>query len=191
MTKPEKRLSYPILDIYSKRWSPRAFADKPVDSYMIQQLFEAARWTASAFNEQPWQFHYAKNGSLSFLKMVDALTPSNQVWASKAPLLIAVSAKKTFDKNGKTNGHATYDTGAAVWSLVTQATELKLFVHQMAGFYPDKIGALLELSDNYEPVVMLAVGYLGRVEDLPQNLAERELQLQTRKLNKEFCFEMK
>ena len=191
MTKPEKRLSYPILDIYSKRWSPRAFADKSVDSYTIQQLFEAARWTASAFNEQPWQFHYAKNGSLGFLKMVDGLMPGNQVWASKAPLLIAVSAKKTFDRNGKANVHSRYDTGAAVWSLVTQATELNLFVHQMAGFYPDKVSAVLDLSDNYEPVVMLAIGYLGRVDQLPPNLTEKELKPQTRKSNKEFCFEIK
>jgi len=38
------------------RWSPRAFADRPVDEAVLLRVFEAARWAPSCFNEQPARF---------------------------------------------------------------------------------------------------------------------------------------
>ncbi len=47
---------YPIHDLLQKRWSPRAFSARPVESDKLRSLFEAARWAPSSFNEQPWSF---------------------------------------------------------------------------------------------------------------------------------------
>ncbi|WP_275575126.1 nitroreductase family protein [Methylocucumis oryzae] len=47
-----------IHDLMAKRWSPRAFAaDKPVSDTELLALFEAARWSPSCFNDQPWRFY--------------------------------------------------------------------------------------------------------------------------------------
>ena len=70
-------------------------------------------------------------------------------------------AKKHFSQNGKPNRHAWHDTGTAVGFLLLKATELDLYAHQMAGFYPDKAREAFNISDEYEPVVMMALGYLG------------------------------
>ena len=55
---PDKRAStdYPIHELLAKRWSPYAFRDRPVPSDDLCSLFEAARWAASSFNEQPWTY---------------------------------------------------------------------------------------------------------------------------------------
>ena len=48
--------SVPIHPLISERWSPRAFANRPVEPEKLRALFEAARWAASSYNGQPWYF---------------------------------------------------------------------------------------------------------------------------------------
>ncbi len=45
--------TYPIHELVRKRWSPVGFADRPVEREKLLSLFEAARWAASSYNEQP------------------------------------------------------------------------------------------------------------------------------------------
>src|SRR2546423_570 len=45
---------HPIHELLARRWSPYAFADRPVSRDDLRALFEAARWAASSYNEQPW-----------------------------------------------------------------------------------------------------------------------------------------
>src|SRR4051794_13296975 len=47
---------HPIHELLSKRWSPYAFADRAVSDDDLRSLFEAARWAASSYNEQPWRY---------------------------------------------------------------------------------------------------------------------------------------
>jgi len=47
---------HPIHELFVKRWSPYAFSDQPVPEEDLRSLFEAARWSASSFNEQPWGY---------------------------------------------------------------------------------------------------------------------------------------
>lgn len=51
-----------ILDVLSKRWSPRAFAPRAVEADKLQTLFEAARWAPSCYNDQPWHFVVTQRG---------------------------------------------------------------------------------------------------------------------------------
>ena len=44
---------HPIHEYFVKRWSPYAFSDRPVTAEDLRSLFEAARWSASSYNEQP------------------------------------------------------------------------------------------------------------------------------------------
>ncbi|MEJ2545759.1 MAG: nitroreductase family protein, partial [Calditrichaceae bacterium] len=55
MNKPADT-SLKILNEIKNRWSPRAFSEKPVEYDKLERVFEAARWSASCFNEQPWRF---------------------------------------------------------------------------------------------------------------------------------------
>ena len=47
---------HPIHELFVKRWSPYAFSDQAVPEEDLRALFEAARWSASNFNEQPWRY---------------------------------------------------------------------------------------------------------------------------------------
>jgi len=47
---------YPIQPVLAERWSPYGFEDRPVAEADLRSLFEAARWAASSYNEQPWNY---------------------------------------------------------------------------------------------------------------------------------------
>ncbi|MGH1362846.1 MAG: nitroreductase family protein [Calditrichia bacterium] len=167
--------------LISKRWSPRAFSDKPIEPKKIELLFEAARWAASANNEQPWRFLYATPDQQLFNEMVNCLKPGNQPWASKAGMLVTTVVSSRFSRNDKPNGHAFHDMGLAVGNLSLQATSMDLYLHQMAGFYADKTIEVLEIPDGFQPVTFIAVGYLGDSEHLSDPLKERELAPRSRR----------
>ncbi len=180
---------HPILPVIAERWSPRAFADRPVAGDTLCSLFEAARWSASCFNDQPWTFFVATHADPARYQMaLDWLVPFNQDWAKQAPVLIAGIARTQFRRNGKPNDWAIYDLGQAVATLSVQATHLGLHLHQMAGFEADKISASLQLEDSYKPTVMIALGHLGDPDQLSADLREKELEPRQRIPLQEFVF---
>jgi nitroreductase len=187
MEKPAD-VQHPIHDLLARRWSPRAFADRPVAPDILKSLWEAARWAPSSANEQPWSFLVAtKDDAQEFGRMLGCLVEGNQVWAKQAPvLMVSVAAKLDRDKDP--NAHAWYDVGQAVADLSVQATAQGLFVHQMAGILPDKIRELYQIPDTHEPVTGLALGYPGTPEQLSDKLRQRELAPRTRKPIGEFVF---
>lgn len=153
-------------DLIRRRKSLVIFSDKRVEKEKLDLIFDSARWSASSFNEQPWRFLYAeKENKNEFEKFVSAINDHNRVWASKAPVLILSIAKITHSHNESENKYAFYDVGQAVATLALQATDIGLFLRQMAGFYPDVARENLSIPDGYEPVSMIALGYPGEVNE--------------------------
>jgi nitroreductase len=177
----------PVLEVIQKRRSRRAYADKMVEPEKIRSLFEAARWAPSSLNEQPWFYIYAtKDQEPLWNKIFDAIKEGNKVWARNARLLIVSLARKNFIRFDSPNPSARYDLGAANAFLSLQAAHLGLNVHQMAGFDEKAIIKNLGIPDRYEPVIVMAIGYPGDVETLPESLKAREFAPRERYLEHEF-----
>lgn len=180
---------HPILDVIKRRWSPYAFADRPVEPKKIRSLLEAARWSASAFNEQPWRFILAtKDNPDGFAKALGCLVEANQAWAIKAPVLILTVTRTTFVRNDKPNRVHQHDLGLAVQNLIVQATSMDLFAHQMAGVDLDKVRSEYNLSSGFEPQTAIAIGYGLNPADMPDDLKEKEQALRSRMPLGEFVF---
>lgn len=160
---------------------------------MIALLFEAASWAPSAMNEQPWLYFYAgKNNPEAFNKVLAILTGINPQWAKDAQYLIISVARKFYNYNERPNASAFHDLGAANVSLAIQAAHMGLQVRQMGGFDKDKAAELLQLDrGKYEPVTVIAVGFPGKAEQLPEELKSRELAPRTRKPIEEFVTRIK
>ncbi len=165
----------PIHDLLARRWSPRAFAERPVEPDTLASLFEAARWAPSSSNEQPWRFVVAtKDAAAAYDRLLACLLEGNRKWACRAPVLMLSVARLTFEDDGKPNRHALHDTGMALENLLLQATALGLAAHPMAGFDLDKARTDLRIPSGFEPVAMVAVGYPGDPSLLPEYLQQRE-----------------
>ena len=180
---------YAIHPLIAQRWSPRAFDNKPVETAKLAQLFEAARWTSSCFNDQPWTFIVAtKDDTVNYQKLLDCLVPANFVWAQVAPVLGLIIAQKNFKHNGKPNAWSEYDAGQAAATLVLQATALDLVAHQMGGFDAAKAIAAFNIPETAKPVAAIAIGYAGETSNLPTDLQERETASRSRHPLSSFVF---
>lgn len=177
----------PLLEVIRQRRSLRAFADKPVEAEKIRSLFEAARWAPSSVNEQPWRYIYATQDQPELWNRIfETLNEGNRVWVKRSPLLIVSFTLRNFSRNDRPNASAVYDLGAANAFLSLQATALGLTVHQMGGFDKEKARIALRIPDAFEMGVILAVGYPGNPDELPEPLRQRELTPRVRNVQAEF-----
>jgi nitroreductase len=166
-------LHFPI----AKRWSPRAFTSQPIPPATIRTLFEAARWAASSYNEQPWRFIIAtKAQPEEFAKILATLVPPNQAWAKTAFLLGISVGKRTFSQNGSPNRFALHDAGASLATLALQATVSGLHVHGMGGFDAERARAAFGVPADFEMGAAFAAGYVDGTPDPPADRTRKPLE---------------
>lgn len=171
----------PLKHIVNRR-SELGFEPKALSQEHIDTLFEAARWAASSYNEQPWRFYFAtRENPALFSKALDTLAKGNREWAVNASILIFSVAKMVLSKNGKPNDYALHDTGMATANLMVQAEALGLASHPMGGFNRDKAKELLGITDDATPVAVIAIGFAGNHDNLSDGNKERLLAPRQRK----------
>jgi nitroreductase len=182
-------IDHPIHELLRQRWSPRAFSAEPISSADLHTLFEALRWTPSASNEQPWSFLVAtREDPEIFDELLACLNPGNQVWARNAYLLMVTVARRDLIAKPQPNRTSHYDLGQAVACLTLQATALGLAVHQMAGIDLDKSRKAGQVSDGFDPVTAVAIGYPAESSTLPEEVRKKDAVARVRKPLREFVF---
>lgn len=173
--------SAPLLPALAERWSPRSFDPAVgIDDVTLRSALEAARWSPSAANTQPWRFIVARRGTAAFDTIVANLAGFNTVWAASAAVLI-VAVAEVADAEGRELRWATYDLGQAVAHLTIQAHHDGLHAHQMGGFDADALRGAFDLEERFVPVSVTALGMLGDAEALPEPLRTREAAPRTRR----------
>ena len=174
--------SVPILDVLAERWSPRSFEpDSEIDEAVLTAALEAARWSPSAANTQPWKFIVARRGTATFDLVAANLMGFNQSWTPNASVLI-VAIAEVIDEDGKPRRWAHYDLGSAMAHLTVQAHADGLHVHQMGGIDVDGLRQTFGLDERWEPFTVTALGTVAPAEALPDEAARaRELAPRTRK----------
>ena len=179
--------TYPVIPVIASRWSPRSFdAERHLDTQTVGSLFEAARWAPSSGNEQPWRYIVGLNFNEAHRAVLDCLAEGNRLWAANAPLLFIAVSKTT--RNDLPNPHFAHDVGASLENLFLQAIHLGLHCHYMAGFSADRVRQTFGVPDEFEPVTACAVGYWGNLDQLPDELKQREQRKRERKPFSEFVF---
>src|ERR1700674_4701804 len=113
---------------------------------------------------------------------------ANRAWAQKAPVLILTLAHTQLEKDGTPNRLGLHDLGQATSNLVTQATSLGLSTHQMGGFNVEASRERFNVPAGWEPVSVIALGYPGDADTLPEPLREREMAQRQRKPLEQFVF---
>jgi nitroreductase len=178
-----------VLPIFHQRWSPRAFSHREVAPADLVRVFEAARWAASSFNEQPWRFLVGTRNSLTYKKIHDSLVPFNQAWAAHAPVLILGATRTTFSHNSAPNRVALYDLGAAASYLTLEAATLGLSTHQMAGFDESHARQAFAIPEDFALGAVIALGYQGEPAVLTnEQMVAQEVAPRQRKPLKDFVF---
>jgi nitroreductase len=171
-----RETNFKIDPTFTQRWSPRAFTGEPLPEEVLQAALEAARWSPSGGNTQPWRFIFSRQGSATWPLFLECLKEGNRNWAKNASALLILLSKKDFMANGQLTESSSYsfDAGAAWMSLALQLTRMGWFSHAMAGIDKQKIRRDFEVPENYNVEVMIAIGKKGDPAQLTPALQSRE-----------------
>jgi nitroreductase len=188
MTK-QAETDHSVHELISGRWSPYGFSDRAVSRDDLCCLLEAARWSASSYNEQPWSYLIAtRDDTEQFQRLLGCLVEGNQAWAKQASALAITVAARNFTRNGKPNAAAVHDIGLASGNISFEATARGIAVHQMIGILPDVARETFGIPDDHDAITGLAIGYAANPDALDESLRQRDTAPRQRKPLADFVF---
>ena len=164
-----------VFEAIQERHSIRTYQDKPVPREKLEKILEAARLAPSAKNVEPWHFIVVtdseKRKALSKGKFAKFL--------AQTPVVIVACG----DKKASPDWYA-IDTALAVENMVLTATSEGLGTCCVGSFDEKQVKALLKVPENFDVLLLLAVGYAREKLDLSSKLLRL---MRTRKILSEIA----
>ncbi len=163
-----------LLKEIDERRARRALDEKALHDELISRLLTAATYAPSCFNNQPWRL-MAVTQKEGLEKLRGSLTGGNY-WAKKAPLIVVLATKTSFDAQHSDNrDYAMFGCGLAAGNLLLQAEKEGLYAHPMAGFDPFVVKEAFGIAEDYIVANLIAIGYPGSLDGLNEKhvLAEQ------------------
>ena len=173
-----------LLSALVNRRSSRAFDPRSIEETAQELLWRAVSVAPSHGNAQPTRIVVARSAGAR-AALLAALSDGNRNWAPAAPLLFTLCANPYNDfsltnSDGSNRELYALHAGIALGNLMAQATEIGLIAHPMAGFDEPTVRTALAIPDDVRVLTVVAAGYPGRAESLPEDLAARESRPQER-----------
>ena len=162
-----------VLPIFYQRWSPRAFTPSPVNADALARIMDAARWSPSCFNDQPWRFYTSTDET--FDQYLNLLNEKNRSWAKDASVIGFLIGCKTFRHNNQPNSSFALDCGAAWMAMSLQANAEGLHTHGLAGIDRQGVAEYLNLdTDTYAVLMGFVIGEQGSPDQLDDDMRSKE-----------------
>lgn len=153
-----------VSEAVHRRRAHRVFDARPIEEEKIGKLVETMRLAPSCNNNQPWRAVICSGATLPGLK--ECLTKGN-VWATTAPLIIALASKPCEDcRQNEGRDYYQFGCGMAVGEMLLRATDLGIIAHPIAGFDPVKVREVLGIPVDYVVITLIICGYPGEDESL-------------------------
>jgi nitroreductase len=144
-----------VLEAIRKRYSCRAYQDKPIEQEKLAQIFEAARLAPSAKNLQDWRFVAVRDKDKK--RQVAESTNHPEVFGKAGVIIAACSNSNDVMKCGQAAGPI--DVAIALEHICLQATELGLATCWIGSFEPEKVRKALEIPQDVAIIELMALGY--------------------------------
>lgn len=174
-----RKADHPIEPIFTERWSPRAFSGEDIPVETLMTLFEAARWSPSSYNSQPWRFVWARRGTAHFDTFLGLLTGANPDWCKDASAIVFIMSSETMTVPGKpdpvpSRTHS-FDAGSAWMSLALQAHAMGWYTHGMVGLNFAQAAETLNVPLGVAVEMAIAIGRRGDPATLAEGMRAREM----------------
>lgn len=159
--------------LFIERWSPRAFEKTSIDTPTMTRIIEAARWSPSSFNVQPWRFYTSTDAT--FDDFLSLAIEANQEWAKDCAVIGFLVGEKNLEYNGKPNGYSHFDSGAAWMAMTLQARMEGFYTHAMGGIRANEAAEYLKLDSEQSEVLMgFTIGKLAELSELDDEQRKNE-----------------
>jgi nitroreductase len=164
-----------FMEIVKNRRSIRKYQSKEVPGEMLDQIFEAVKWSPSWANTQCWEIVVVKDPSTKE-KLKETLAPKNPATyaVTDAPVVLALCGKLNisgFYKDQVTTKFGDwflFDLGIATQSICLTAHRLGLGTVVVGLFDHNKAREVLAVPQGYELVVLIPLGYPEKDSPAPK-----------------------
>jgi nitroreductase len=150
-----------VFEAVQERRSIRSYQEKPVPRETLEKILESGRLAPSAKNSEPWHF-------IAVTDTEKRKILSKGTWAkflTQSPLVIVACG----DKKASPDWYA-IDVALAVENMVLTAVSEGLGTCCVGSFNEKEVKALVKVPENFEVLIMLAVGYPSGKLDLSSKL---------------------
>ncbi len=155
-----------VLDMCRRRWSVRSFTGDPVDTKDLEYLMEAARWAATSGNRQARRFVLLRDAE-RIGELVQCASMQDFV-RDAGVLIFGIAAERS--KPG-----ARSDVIISLAQLEMAAVERGLGTIWLGMWESEAVRQYLQVPEDMEPVVALAVGHAGERGAPRDKLSTEEL----------------
>jgi nitroreductase len=142
--------------IHTRR-SVRAFTAEPVPDNLLREVLKAAAASASGGNVQPWGFVLVQEPRR--LQALRALAPGI-IGEPTAVVAICLDRDRASHKSGLLGECIAWlDIGLATQNILLAAHDLGLGACPIGSFHQAAVALFLELPEQVQPVLLVALGY--------------------------------
>jgi len=144
-----------VLDAIRKRYSCRAYEDRPLEKEQLDVILEAARLAPSAKNMQDWRFVVVSDAEIK--SKVAACTNRPQVFEKAGVIITACSTTDYVMRGGQAAGPI--DVAIALEHISLQAADLGLGTCWIGSFDEPSVRKVLEIPEGVAIIELMTIGY--------------------------------
>ena len=144
-----------VIEAIRRRYSCRAYQQRPIEQEKLAQIFEGARLAPSAKNLQDWRFVVVTDEEKKH--RVAETTNRPEVFEKAGAIIVACSNNDEVMRCGQPVGPI--DVAIALEHIALQATELGLATCWIGSFEPEKVRAILGIPEDIAVIELMAIGY--------------------------------
>jgi len=144
-----------VFEAITKRFSCRAYINKPVEKEKLDKIFEAARQAPSAKNLQDWRFVVVVDKQIK-QELADCTNQAKALGDAGA-LITACSVCSETMRCGQRI--APIDVAIALEHIALMATDLGLATCWLGSFDTEKVRHVLGIPKNVGIIELMALGY--------------------------------
>jgi nitroreductase len=144
-----------LIEVIRKRYSCRAYEDKPIEQGKLDRIMEAARQAPSAKNLQDWRFVLVRDKEKR--SRIAATTNRPEVFGKAGVIIVACSNSDYVMACGQAVGPI--DVAIALEHISLAATELGLGTCWIGSFETEKVREILNIPEDVAIIELMTLGY--------------------------------
>lgn len=158
-----------FLSLVDRRFSCRAFSNRPVSATKIQSVLEAGRMAPSAKNLQPTRvWVVSSDEALAKLRTI------HTCYDAPVVLIVAADPAKAWVRDCDGKNSADVDAAIVGTHMMMAAADQDLDTVWIGSFDPARLKALFPELGTYEPVLLLPVGHAAAQGQPSERHSERQ-----------------